>query len=75
MQFSHSREVFAIREPFAGRFYAVSGRRLHALESAKRFEGLSSRTYIHLYCPARLYAGSAPRAMRSGLCQFLLFSE
>src|SRR5215468_5352964 len=37
--------------------YAVSGRRLDALQIAKRFNDLSSHTYIDFYFPAAIYAG------------------
>jgi tetratricopeptide (TPR) repeat protein len=37
--------------------YAVSGRRLDALQMAKQFKDLSSHTYVDLYFPAAIYAG------------------
>ncbi|PYV71347.1 MAG: hypothetical protein DMG96_28950 [Acidobacteria bacterium] len=37
--------------------YAVSGRRLDALQTAKQFKDLSFHTYIDLYFPAAIYAG------------------
>jgi len=37
--------------------YAVSGRRLDAVQAAKRIADLSSHTYVDFYFPAAIYAG------------------